>query len=145
MFRFCWNTMEEVCDKCVHFTKWKSLIGIHLLIDQILHCTFIWDVQKPHVPESVFFSPTLFISIYHVILLHMWYYISLTQGTCYLLDALIQSDLHTQYCGQSPQEQFGVKCLAQGHNDMLTGVWTCDHLIPIPRLYPPRHTPPYQM
>ena len=31
--------------------------------------------------------------------------------TCYLLDAFIQSDLHTQYCGQSPQEQFGVKCL----------------------------------
>ena len=31
--------------------------------------------------------------------------------TCYLLDALIQSDLHTQYCGQSPQEHFGVKCL----------------------------------
>ena len=30
--------------------------------------------------------------------------------------------LHTQYCGQSPQEQFGVKCLAQGHNDMLTAV-----------------------
>ena len=29
-----------------------------------------------------------------------------------LLDAFIQSDLHTQYCGQSPQEQFGVKCLA---------------------------------
>ena len=26
------------------------------------------------------------------------------------------------YCGQSPQEQFGVKCLAQGHNDMLTAV-----------------------
>ena len=42
--------------------------------------------------------------------------------TCYLLDAFIQSDLHTQYCGQSPQEQFGVKCLAQGHNDMLTAV-----------------------
>jgi len=38
--------------------------------------------------------------------------------TCYLLDAFIQSDLHTQYCGQSPQEQF----LAQGHNDMLTAV-----------------------
>ena len=31
--------------------------------------------------------------------------------TCYLLDASIHSDLHTQYCGQSPQEQFGVKCL----------------------------------
>ena len=42
--------------------------------------------------------------------------------TCHLLDAFIQSDLHTQYCGQSPQEQFGVKCLAQGHNDMLTAV-----------------------
>ena len=42
--------------------------------------------------------------------------------TCYLLDSFIQSDLHTQYCGQSPQEQFGVKCLAQGHNDMLTAV-----------------------
>ena len=42
--------------------------------------------------------------------------------TCYLLDALIQSDLHTQYCGQSPQEQFVVKCLAQGYNDMLTAV-----------------------
>ena len=27
---------------------------------------------------------------------------------------------YIQYCGQSPQEQFGVKCLAQGHNDMLT-------------------------
>ena len=42
--------------------------------------------------------------------------------TCYLLDAFIQSDLHTQYCGQSPQEQCGVTCLAQGHNDMLTAV-----------------------
>ena len=31
--------------------------------------------------------------------------------TCHLLDAFIQSDFHTQYCGQSPQEQFGVKCL----------------------------------
>ena len=31
--------------------------------------------------------------------------------TCHLLDAFIQSDLHTRYCGQSPQEQFGVKCL----------------------------------
>ena len=41
---------------------------------------------------------------------------------CYLLDAFIQSDLPTQYYGQSPQEQFGVKCLAQGHNDMLTAV-----------------------
>ena len=41
---------------------------------------------------------------------------------CHLLDAFIQSDLHTQYCGQSPQGQFGVKCLAQGHNDMLTAV-----------------------
>jgi len=40
----------------------------------------------------------------------------------YMLDAIIQSDLHTQYCGQSPQEQFGVKCLSQGHNDMLTAV-----------------------
>ena len=40
----------------------------------------------------------------------------------YMLDAFIQSDLHTQYCGQSPQEQFGLKCLAQGHNDMLTAV-----------------------
>ena len=39
-----------------------------------------------------------------------------------MLDAFIQSDLHTQYCGQSPQEQFGVKCLPQGHNDMLTAV-----------------------
>ena len=29
---------------------------------------------------------------------------------------------YIQYCGQSPQEQFGVKCLAQGHNDMLTAV-----------------------
>ena len=29
---------------------------------------------------------------------------------CYLLVAFIQN-LHTQYCGQSPQEQFGVKCL----------------------------------
>ena len=29
---------------------------------------------------------------------------------------------HIQYCGQSPQEHFGVKCLAQGHNDMLTAV-----------------------
>ena len=27
---------------------------------------------------------------------------------CY---GFIQSDLHTQYCGQWPQEQFGVKCL----------------------------------
>ena len=27
---------------------------------------------------------------------------------------------YIQYCMQSPQEQFGVKCLAQGHNDMLT-------------------------
>ena len=36
----------------------------------------------------------------------------------YMLDAFIQSDLHTQYCGQSPQEH----CLAQGHNDMLTAV-----------------------
>ena len=26
---------------------------------------------------------------------------------------------YIQYCGQSPQEQFGVKCFAQGHNDML--------------------------
>ena len=42
--------------------------------------------------------------------------------TCYSLDAFIQSDLHTQFCGQSPQEQFGVKCLSQGHNDMLTAV-----------------------
>ena len=49
--------------------------------------------------------------------LFLGYYI-----TCHLLDAFIQSDLHTQYCGQSPQEQFGVKCLAQGHNDMLTAV-----------------------
>ena len=40
----------------------------------------------------------------------------------YMLDAFFQSDLHTQYCGQSPQEQFGVECLAQGHNDMLTAV-----------------------
>ena len=40
--------------------------------------------------------------------------------TCYLLYAFIQSDL--KYCGQSPQELFGVKCLAQGHNDMLTAV-----------------------
>ena len=30
------------------------------------------------------------------------------------------------YCGQSPQEQFGVKCLAQGHNDMLTAVCSPD-------------------
>ena len=29
---------------------------------------------------------------------------------CHLLDAFIQS-LPTQYCGQSPQEHFGVKCL----------------------------------
>ena len=29
---------------------------------------------------------------------------------------------YIQYCGQSPQEQFGVKCLAEGHNDMLTAV-----------------------
>ena len=29
---------------------------------------------------------------------------------------------YIQYCGQAPQEQFGVKCLAQGHNDMLTAV-----------------------
>ena len=29
---------------------------------------------------------------------------------------------YIQYCGQSPQEQFEVKCLAQGHNDMLTAV-----------------------
>ena len=29
----------------------------------------------------------------------------------YVLDAFIQSDSHTQYCGQSPQEHFGVKCL----------------------------------
>ena len=36
--------------------------------------------------------------------------------------AFFQSDLHIQYCGQSLQEQFGVKCLAQGHNDMLTAV-----------------------
>ena len=48
------------------------------------------------------------------------HYITLHYITCYLLVAFIQSDLHTQYCGQSPQEQFGVKCLAQGHNDMLT-------------------------
>ena len=41
--------------------------------------------------------------------------------TCYLLEAFTQSDLHSQYCGQSPQEQFAVKCL-QGHNDMLTAV-----------------------
>ena len=47
----------------------------------------------------------------------MHYYI-----TCYLLDAFIQSDLHTQCCGQSPHEQFGVKCLAQGHNAVLTAV-----------------------
>ena len=53
-----------------------------------------------------------------VLALPFWgYYI-----TCYLLDAFIQSDLHTQYCGQSPKEQIGVKCLAQGHNDMLTAV-----------------------
>ena len=37
---------------------------------------------------------------------HCWHYM-----TCHLLDAFIQSDLHTQYCGQFPQEQFGVKCL----------------------------------
>ena len=36
-----------------------------------------------------------------------------------MLDAFIQSDLHTQYCGQSPQEQFGCE-VSQGHNDMLT-------------------------
>ena len=53
--------------------------------------------------------------------------ITFKMADCYitlhhLLDAFIQSDLHTQYCGQSPQEQFGVKCLAQGHNDMLTAV-----------------------
>ena len=47
--------------------------------------------------------------------------------TCHLLDAFIQSDLHTQYCGQSPQEQFGVECLAQGHNDMLTAVHHTPH------------------
>ena len=29
---------------------------------------------------------------------------------------------YIQYCGQSPQEQFGVKCVAQGHNAMLTAV-----------------------
>ena len=29
---------------------------------------------------------------------------------------------YIQYFGQSPQEQFEVKCLAQGHNDMLTAV-----------------------
>ena len=39
-----------------------------------------------------------------------------------MLDAFIQSDLHTQYSGQSPQEQFGVKCLAQGHNADCSGV-----------------------
>ena len=60
-----------------------------------------------------------------------------------MLDAFIQSNLHTQYCGQSPQEQFGVKCLAQGHNDMLTAVGfePVTPLILTPRLYPLRHTP----
>ena len=36
--------------------------------------------------------------------------------TCHLLDAFIQRDLHTQYCGQSPQEQFEGKC----HRDTMT-------------------------
>ena len=65
--------------------------------------------------------------------------------TCYLLDAFVQRDLHTQYCGQSPQDQFGVKCLAQGHTNILTGVgvepvtpWS-EHQ----RTNPLRHTPPF--
>ena len=43
----------------------------------------------------------------------VWWVVPVTLHymTCHLLDAFIQSDLHTQYCGQSPQEQFGVKCL----------------------------------
>jgi len=35
---------------------------------------------------------------------------------------------YTQYCGQSPQEQFGVKCLAQGH--MLWLQWDSNSLSP---------------
>ena len=63
-------------------------------------------------------------------------YVLLHYITCYLLD------LHTQYCGQSPQEQFGVKCLAQGHNDMLQ--WDSNFLSSdseISALTPLRHTP----
>ena len=57
--------------------------------------------------------PTLSDSPYVVLASLLWQWLI----TCHLLDAFIQSDLHTQYCGQ-----FGVKCLAQGHNDMLTAV-----------------------
>ena len=65
--------------------------------------------------------------------------------TCYLLDTFNQSDLHTQYCGQSPQEQFGMKCLAQGHNDMLTalGFEPVTPLIRTPPHNQLRHTPPH--
>ena len=43
--------------------------------------------------------------------------------TCHLFDAFIQSDLHTFNTVGSPhRSNFGVKCLAQGHNDMLTAV-----------------------
>ena len=43
--------------------------------------------------------------------------------TCHFVRRFYPKRLtYIQYCGQSPQEQFGVKCLAQGHNDMLTAV-----------------------
>ena len=59
--------------------------------------------------------------------------------TCYLLHAFIQSYLLTQYCGQSPLEPFGVKCLRD-----TTTCWLQRglNLNPTPTHKPLCHTPP---
>ena len=57
--------------------------------------------------------------------------------TWHLLDTVIQSDLHTQYCGQSPQEQFGLKCLRDTTTCWLQ--WGLNLWPPLIRT--PTHTP----
>ena len=77
----------EVKTHFIHLDMWstkKSIAKKHLAAK-------LWITSKPH-----------------------WFVIQYSKAfwiiTCHLLDAFIQS-LHTQYCGQSPQEHFGVKCL----------------------------------
>ena len=63
--------------------------------------------------------------------------------TCHLLDAFIQSDLHTLWTIPTGAIWGEVSCPGTQRHAGCSGVWTCDHLIWTPTHNPLRHTPPW--